>query len=55
MVNVDNYRLFVKRLGLVGITNFLIALNTLLLIPILSKNLSASDYGVWIQVITTFF
>lgn len=49
------YKLFVKRIGLIGITNFLIALNTILLIPILTKNFSASDYGLWIQVITTFY
>lgn len=44
-----------KRIGLIGITNLLIALNTIILIPILSKNLSSSDYGIWIQVLTTFF
>jgi O-antigen/teichoic acid export membrane protein len=49
------YKLFVKRIGLIGITNFLIAINTILLIPILTKNLSASDYGIWIQVLTTFY
>ncbi len=44
-----------KRIGLIGITNLLVALNTIILIPILSKNLSASDYGIWVQVLTTFF
>ena len=52
---MDSYKLFVKRIGLIGITNLLIALNTIILIPILSKNLSASDYGIWVQVLTTFF
>ncbi len=55
MVNLDSYKLFVKRIGLLGITNFLVALNTIILIPILTKNFSASDYGIWIQVFTTFF
>lgn len=49
------YKLFVKRIGLIGVTNFLVALNTIFLIPILTKNLSANDYGIWIQVLTTFY
>ena len=55
MVILDSYKLFVKRIGLLGITNLLVALNTIILIPILTKNLSASDYGIWVQVLTTFF
>lgn len=55
MINLDIYKIFVKRVGLLGITNILVALNTILLIPILSKNFPASDYGIWIQVNTTFF
>ena len=55
MIYLNSYKLFVKRIGLLGITNFLVALNTLLLIPILTKNLTASDYGIYVQVITTFF
>ena len=55
MINVNSYKLFVQRIGLLGITNFLVALSTILLIPILTKNLSASDYGIWVQFLTTFF
>ncbi len=55
MINLDSYKLFVKRIGLLGITNLLVALNTIILIPILTKNFSANDYGIWVQVITTFF
>ena len=40
---------------MVGITNFLVALNTIILIPILSKSFSATDYGIYVQVLTTFF
>lgn len=47
--------MFVKKAGLLGITNFLVALNTLILIPILTKNLTTNDYGIWVQVLTTFF
>ncbi|MGP8190477.1 MAG: oligosaccharide flippase family protein, partial [Methanobacterium sp.] len=52
---MERYKLFVKRIGLLGVTNFLVALNTIILIPILTKNLVASDFGIWIQVNTTFF
>lgn len=52
---MEAYKLFVKRIGLVGVTNFLVALNTIILIPILTKSIGVSDYGVWIQVMTTFF
>ena len=55
MINLDSYKLFVKRIGLLGITNLLVALNTIILIPILTKNFSASDYGIYVQMITTFF
>ena len=55
MITLESYKLFVKRIGLLGITNLLVALNTILLIPILTKNFSASDYGIYVQVITTFF
>jgi O-antigen/teichoic acid export membrane protein len=55
VINLDSYKLFVKRIGLLGITNLLVAINTIILIPILTKNFSASDYGIYVQVITTFF
>ena len=55
MINLDSYKLFVKRISLLGITNLLVALNTIILIPILTKNFSASDYGIYVQMITTFF
>jgi O-antigen/teichoic acid export membrane protein len=55
VVNLEKYKLFVKRIGLLGITNLLVALNTIILIPILTKNLSSTDYGIWVQVIITFF
>ncbi|MBF4474375.1 lipopolysaccharide biosynthesis protein [Methanobacterium formicicum] len=52
---LEIYRLFLKRIGLVGVTNFLVALNTIILIPILTKTVGATDYGIWVQVMTTFF
>ncbi|MGB9979496.1 flippase [Methanobacterium sp.] len=44
---MKEYKLFVQRIGLVGITNILISLSSLILLPVLSKNLSIQDYGIW--------
>jgi O-antigen/teichoic acid export membrane protein len=51
--NLSEYKLFVQRIGLVGITNILVALSTIILLPVLTKNLGANGYGIWIQVNTT--
>ena len=50
MKHLNEYKLFVQRIGLVGITNILVALSSIILLPILTKNLSTSDYGIWNQV-----
>ena len=47
------YKLFVQRIGLVGITNILIALSSLILLPILTKGLSITEYGTWVLIMTT--
>lgn len=44
------YRLFALRIGLVGVTNLISSLSSILLVPILTKNISASDYGIWAQI-----
>ena len=49
---MDEYIQFIKRLGIVGIANILISLSGLIFIPIITKNFSTSDYGVWAQVNT---
>lgn len=38
---------------MVGITNILIGLSSLILLPIMTKNFSIADYGVWVQFTTT--
>ncbi len=50
---MSEYKLFVQRIGLVGIANLLVALSSLILLPILTKNLSIVDYGIWVQITTT--
>lgn len=50
---LNEYKLFVKQIGIVGVTHILVALSGIILLPIITKSLSISDYGVWIQVNTT--
>ena len=50
---LNEYKIFVQRIGLVGIANLLVAFSSLILLPILTKNLSIDDYGVWVQINTT--
>ena len=49
---MNEYVQFVKRIGIVGIANILISLSGLIFIPIITKNFSTADYGVWAQVNT---
>jgi len=50
---MPEYKLFAQRVGLIGITNLLVNLRGLILIPILTKTLGAEGYGIWAQVIVT--
>lgn len=46
---MSEYKLYAQRIGLVGITNALLSINVLVLLPILTKNLSLEDYSIWVQ------
>lgn len=46
-------KLFAQRAGLMGLTQILSMIIRVLLVPILSKNMPVSDYGVWVQVNAT--
>jgi len=48
-----SYKLFAQRIGLVGVTNLVISMRGLILIPILTKTLGASGYGIWSQIWAT--
>lgn len=50
---MDTRVLFAQRLGLVTITNLLISLSGLILLPILTKTISTADYGSWSLIIVT--
>lgn len=42
-----------RRIGLVAVTNLLVELNSLIMLPLLTKNLPASEYGMWVQITVT--
>ena len=50
---MSEYKLFVHRIGLIGITQILVTLSSIILLPILTKNYSVSDYGIWVQINVT--
>jgi O-antigen/teichoic acid export membrane protein len=50
---MSQHQLLAKRIGLVALTNLLVELNSLIMLPLLTKNLPASEYGVWVQISVT--
>lgn len=50
---MSEYKRFIQRIGLFGISNLLVSLSGLIFIPIITKNFSVADYGIWAQVSTT--
>jgi len=50
---MGQHKQFGKQTVLISITQFLISLSSLILIPILTKNLHISEYGIWLQVMIT--
>jgi O-antigen/teichoic acid export membrane protein len=50
---VSQRQLLAKRIGLVALTNLLVELNSLIMLPLLTKNLPTSEYGVWVQISVT--
>lgn len=47
------YKLFLQRIGLIGITQLLTSLSGIILLPILTKNLPIEEYGIWAQMLVT--
>lgn len=50
---MNEYKLFAQRVGLIGITNLIIGLSGIILLPILTKTLPIEEYGIWVQIIVT--
>lgn len=48
-----DYKLFIQRIGLIGVTNLFLSLSGIILLPILTKNLAIEDYGIWAQITVT--
>lgn len=53
MNNLDKYKLFTQQIGIIGIANILIAVSSFFLLPILTKNLTVQNYGIWVQLSVT--
>lgn len=50
---MNECKLFVQRIGLIGVAQLFTSLSGIILLPILTKNLSIEDYGIWAQINTT--
>jgi len=50
---MSEYKHFAQRIGLVGVTNFLVGLSGIFLLPILTKTLPIEEYGIWAQIMVT--
>jgi len=50
---MSDYKLIIQRIGLIGITSIVVSLSSLILLPILTKNLSLEDYSIWAQIQVT--
>ncbi len=53
MENLGEYSLFARRIGLVGVVQTLAGLKGLITLPILTRVLGASDYGLWALILVT--
>ncbi len=50
---MEEYKLFIQRIGLLGFANILVSLGAIILLPILTKTLSIQEYGIWVQINVT--
>lgn len=50
---MNEFKLFVQRLGLISIASILVALSSFILLPILTNNLTINEYGIWNQLNVT--
>ncbi len=46
---MDRYRVFLQRMGLIGTSNFLVTITSIIFLPIITQNLSIPDYAVYVQ------
>ena len=48
-----SYQKFTKDIGIIGLTELIIALKGLIILPVITKLLGAENYGTWAQIIVT--
>ena len=51
--DIHGYKIFTKRVGLNAIARTIFQFKGLIILPILTKNLATSDYGIWTQILVT--
>ena len=51
--NIGLYEKFAQDIGVIGITQVVVALRGLVILPVISKTLGASGYGIWTQAMVT--
>lgn len=51
---IESPKIFFQRIGLVGFSQTFVSLKGLIYLPILTRTLGASDYGVWALILVTF-
>ncbi len=49
----NSYQKFARDVLIIGIANALVALSSIILLPLITKTLGAHDYGIWAQVHVT--
>lgn len=50
---MNEHKLFTQRIVLIGITNLIVALSEVILLPILTRALPVEEYGIWGQITVT--
>lgn len=50
---MKDLKLFTQRVGLIGITNIIVTLKGIILLPILTKTLAEEGFGIWTQILVT--
>jgi O-antigen/teichoic acid export membrane protein len=43
-------KILFRKFSMIGFANFIFSLNSIILLPVLTKNLSVKEYGIWAQI-----
>ena len=50
---MKDLKLFTQRVGLIGVTNMIVTLRGVILLPILTKTIAEEGFGIWTQILVT--